>query len=134
MTQRFAELAFTPNVRNVQTSEGSRDTYARLARRDEPGDALGPEESEFLEQRDSFYLATVRETGWPYVQHRGGPAGFLKVLKVERGIVIKVAAFDWNCPQHITPRFSSAEVASIVAPLRERIAELEARLRENDRS
>jgi len=157
-------------------------------------DRLGPAETEFVAARDSFYLATVSETGWPYVQHRGGPPGFLRVLgpstlgfadyegnhqmvstgnlagddrvclflmdyaqrrrlkilgrarvidarerpelveplaasapaPVERVVTIKVAAFDWNCPRHITPRFSAAEVAAIVEPLRRQIADLQA--------
>ena len=158
-------------------------------------DRLGPAEAAFLAARDSFYMATVSETGWPYVQHRGGPPGFLKVLdeqtigfadfrgnrqyvsvgnlagddrvalilvdyphrrrlkilgrarpvtaaedpataasgwrlpgyraKVERGLLIAVEAFDWNCPQHLTPRFTGAEIAAAVAPLHARIAELE---------
>jgi predicted pyridoxine 5'-phosphate oxidase superfamily flavin-nucleotide-binding protein len=197
MSQRFADIAFTPGVKAVQTALGSRDTYARRQQHDAPGEALTDDEVEFLSQRDSFYLASVSETGWPYVQHRGGPPGFLKVIdsttigfadfrgnrqyvsvgnithddrvalilmdypnrlrlkilgharfvsedepallaqlqsasyraRAERGIVVRVAAFDWNCPQHITPRFSATEVESQVAPLRARIAELEAQLR-----
>jgi len=163
-----------------------------------PNDALGPREAEFLGQADSFYLATVGETGWPYVQHRGGPAGFVKVLsptrigfadfrgnvqyvsagntlhddrvaiivmdyknrqrlkllghlrfvavsdadpelvrqvelpdyraRVERVALIDVAAFDWNCPQHITQRYTLAQVEAAAQPLRDRVAELEARL------
>jgi predicted pyridoxine 5'-phosphate oxidase superfamily flavin-nucleotide-binding protein len=175
---------------------GSRRHYARSE--GEAGSAeLGAEEVDFIARRDTFYLASVSETGWPYVQHRGGPAGFLKVLsstslgfadyrgnrqyvsvgnllkndrvavilmdypnrarlkilgharvvaadeselldtlktpdyraRVERGMVIEVAAYDWNCPQHITPRFTEAEVETAVAPLRRRLAELEEELK-----
>ncbi len=197
MGHRFAELAFTDRVRAIQEEEGSRASYARFEGGEAHHDRLGAAEAEFLAARDSFYLATVGETGWPYVQHRGGPPGFLKVLdertigfadfrgnrqyvslgnlagddrvslilvdyprrrrlkilgraravteaddpltmerlvvdgypaRIERGLLIEVAAFDWNCPQHLTPRFTEAEIASAVAPLHARIAELEAAL------
>ena len=198
MSHRFADIAFTPNVQQMQERHGSRAQYARMQESGGPNDALGPREAEFLAQADSFYLATVSETGWPYVQHRGGPAGFLKVLspaqvgfadfrgnvqyvsagntlhddrvaiivmdymnrqrlkvlgrlrfvavsdadpelvrkvelpdyraRVERVALIDVAAFDWNCPQHITQRYTLAQVEAAAKPLRERIAELEARL------
>ena len=194
MGHRFAELAFTDRVRTLQEQEGSRASYARFEGGEAHHHRLGPAEAAFLAARDSFYLATVSETGWPYVQHRGGPPGFLKVLgertigfadfrgnrqyvslgnlggddrvslilvdyphrrrlkilgharavedpatvarlavegypaKVERGLLIEVAAFDWNCPQHLTPRFTEAEIAAAAAPLHARIAELEAAL------
>jgi predicted pyridoxine 5'-phosphate oxidase superfamily flavin-nucleotide-binding protein len=195
MAHRFAELAFTPAVKAAQERHGSRASYERFAARGPANDRLGPDEVAFLAERDSFYMATVSETGWPYVQHRGGPAGFVRVLdertialadfrgnrqyvsvgnlggddrvalifmdyprqrrlkvlgrarivevaddpallarlalpgydaRVERAMVIAVEAFDWNCPQHITPRFTEAEVLRHVAPLRARLAELEA--------
>lgn len=196
MGHRFAELAFTPAVRAVQEAMGSRVAYARMEAAADPHDALGPDEAAFIAARDSFYLASVGETGWPYLQHRGGPPGFVHVLgprtigladyrgnrqyvtvgnlarndrvalffmdypararlkllgharpvgpeepallaalsapagaaPVERGIVIEVAAFDWNCSQHITPRWTADEVEAAAAPLRARIAELERRL------
>jgi len=197
MSRHFAEIAFTDRVKAMQEVQGSRAGYARFEGAEEPFDGLGPAETGFLAARDSFYLATVSETGWPYVQHRGGPPGFVRVLdertigfadfrgnrqyvsvgnlaghdrvalilvdyprrrrlkvlgharavtakdepallrrlevegypaKVERGLIIAVAAFDWNCPQHITPRFTEAEIAAAVAPLHARIAELEAAL------
>jgi len=198
MTHRFADIAFTPNVQRLQERHGSRAQYARMQERSGPNDALGPDEAEFLAEADSFFLATVSETGWPYVQHRGGPAGFVKVLspttlgfadfrgnlqhvstgnalgddrasiivvdyarrrrlkllgrlrfldladadpelvrhvelpghlaRVERVALFEVAAFDWNCPQHITPRFTEGEIDAATQPLRDRIAELEARL------
>ncbi|MBS0374708.1 MAG: pyridoxamine 5'-phosphate oxidase family protein [Proteobacteria bacterium] len=197
MGHRFAELAFTPGVRAIQDRAGSRAHYARLEGGPETHGLLGDEERAFLAARDSLYMASVSETGWPYVQHRGGPLGFLKVLDertigfadfrgnrqyvsagnlshdprvalilvdyparrrlkllgrarlveradgatlarlatpgylaaVERGFLIDVEAYDWNCPQHLTPRYTAAEVEQAVLPLRERIRELEAALR-----
>lgn len=181
----FFELAFTPNVQAAQARAGSRDAYAGL---DNPQDAgLGPTECAFITARDSFYQATVSETGWPYVQHRGGPPGFLKVLdahtlgyadfsgnrqyistgnlagddrvclflmdyahqarlkilgrarivdedsdpglmatldnpayraRVERGVVIRVEGYDWNCPKYITPRYTREEFARVIEAAR----------------
>jgi uncharacterized protein len=197
MGHRFAELAFTDRVKAAQVAQGSRASYARLEGGAAHHDRLGPDEAAFLAARDSIYMATVSDTGWPYVQHRGGPPGFIRVLdertigfadfrgnrqyvsvgnldgddrvalilvdypnrrrlkllgraravttaedpamlarlelpsyraKVERGLLIAVEAFDWNCPQHLTPRFTEAEIAAAVAPLHARIAELEAAL------
>jgi len=200
VTRRFYDLAFTPAVQAEQARHGSRASYAALtanAGGDAATDVLSQREIAFIEARDSFYLASVSEIGWPYVQHRGGPAGFvrpldketlgwadfagnrqyvsvgntatddraamffmdypqrqrLKVLgrmrsydaslrpdlaqrlgvggyraRIERFILITVEAFDWNCPQHITPRFTLAELEKLMAPLNARIAELETRL------
>jgi hypothetical protein len=198
MTHRFADIAFTDAVKAAQARNGSRAQNERMAERAGPNDALGAREAEFVAARDSFYLATVGESGWPYVQHRGGPPGFLKVIdphtlafadfggnrqfvsvgnvaandrvalfmvdyahqvrlkllgrmqmydlgeappeivfevelpgyaaRIERVAVIEVAAYDWNCPQHITVRFTAAEVSAAVQPLRDRIAALEAEL------
>lgn len=197
MGHSYDDIAFTETVRRIQAAEGSRDAYARREASAEARNArLGPREAAFIAARDSFYLATVGETGWPYVQHRGGPAGFVRVLdertlgfadfrgnrqyisvgnlmtddrvslffmdyghrsrlklfgrarltddpavladltprdteaKVERAVVIAVEAFDWNCSQHITRRFTEAEIEHAVRPLLQRIAELEARLGE----
>ncbi len=195
MSQNFLDLAFTPSVLAAQRHAygGAPDPSESV----EP-DELGPDEIEFLGARDSFYMATVSETGWPYVQHRGGPPGFLRVLgknrlafadlrgnrqlistgnlasndrvalilvdypqrtrlkilghartidrgsdaeldalfateappgRIERYVRIDVVAFDWNCPQHITPRWTKTEIEAVVAPLRARIAELERQLR-----
>jgi uncharacterized protein len=197
MGYKFAEIAFTPSVRGVQERMGSRASYARLERGPVVGSELGPDEAAFVAARDSFYFATVSETGWPYVQHRGGPPGFVRVLdpktlafpdfrgnrqyvsvgnvtrddrvsllfmdypnrarlkvlgrasligpeqreilerlelpgyraRIERGFLVRVEAFDWNCPQHITPRFTLEEIEQATAPARRRIAELEERLR-----
>ena len=193
MANRFTELAFTDAVKSAQTEMGSRRAYAQREGGPSSNDRLGPAEAGFIAQRDSFYMATVSETGWPYIQHRGGPKGFLRILdehtlafadfsgnrqyvsvgnlagedrvslfmmdypnrtrlkllgraravapdpelsaalalpgyraRIERAIIITIEAFDWNCPQHITQRFSAAEIEQAVAPLRARIAELEA--------
>lgn len=198
MGRRFADIAFTPAVQALQTRYGSRSQYARAQARDVPDDTLRADETEFLESADSCYLATVSETGWPYIQHRGGPKGFLKVVspsriafadfrgnlqyisagnvegndrasmfvmdyahrqrlkllghlrfvdapeadpellrkvvlpgyraRIERVALFDVVAFDWNCPQHITQRFTLEEVEAATQPLRDRIADLEARL------
>ena len=81
MARAFAEIAFTPAVRAAQQRQGSAAMYDRmLAPEADPANLLGPEEAAFVEARDGFYQATTSETGWPYVQFRGGPAGFLKVL------------------------------------------------------
>jgi len=189
---RFADIAFTPAVQAVQEQQGSRRGYAQYQERSPANDRLGPDEIGFLAARDSFYMATVSETGWPYVQHRGGPLGFIRVLddqtiafadfrgnrqyvsvgnlggddrvalifvdypnqrrlkllgharlvddpavvaqvanadyeaRVERAMVITVEAFDWNCPQHITQRYTVREIAAIEAKLLARVEELEA--------
>jgi len=199
MARAFAEIAFTPSVRATQQRMGSAQAYAKfLDPGSTEGDVLGAAEAGFIAARDGFYQASVSETGWPYVQFRGGPAGFLKVLdeatiayadfrgnrqylsagnlsendrialilmdypnqrrlkiwgratlvdaeadphlaarvalpdyraRVERVAVIKVAAFDWNCPQHIPMRLTLEELEDHLAPLRERLAGLAA---END--
>ena len=193
MSRAYYDIAFTPAVRAMQTRMGSRATYAPLDHTDDRRDALTADEAEFIHERDGFYQASVSESGWPYVQFRGGPAGFLKVLdgktigyadfrgnvqyisvgnlqgndrvalilmdyanqrrlkilgharlvdrredpaliarlelphyraSVERAVVITVEGYDWNCPQHITPRFTEAEINVGVAPLHEEIARL----------
>lgn len=191
MPQRFFDLVVTPSVARAQT----RAYGAAIAvGGDTSPEPLGPDEAAFVAARDSFYLASVSETGWPYVQHRGGPRGFLRVLdprtlafadlrgnrqlvtvgnaahdgrvalllmdyparqrlkilgratvveadadpalaatlaparrgaRVERLVRIAVEAWDWNCPQHITPRYTVDEVEALAAPLRARIDELE---------
>lgn len=198
MTHKYLSTLFTDDVKAAQAENGSRLGYSRF---DGPAEAdeLTEAEADFIAVRDSFYMATVSENGWPYIQHRGGPAGFLKVLdsrtlafadfrgnrqyisvgnikhddrvslflmdyprqgrlkilgrmqavdladkpdlaealampdckaKVERAFVIKVEAFDWNCPQHITQRFTLAEIEPAVSSLRAKIAELEKKLAE----
>ena len=81
MSRAFADIAFTPSVRAVQEQQGSAAGYAKFLEPEaERGDRIGPAEAAFISQRDGFYQATVSNTGWPYVQFRGGPRGFLKVL------------------------------------------------------
>ena len=197
MPHLFAEIAFTPAVKKVQEEQGSRSSYARME--DMPGAVnhrLTEAEAGFIAARNSLYMATVSETGWPYVQHRGGSTGFVRVLdestigfadfrgnrqyvsvgnlmtddrvslffmdypnktrlkllgrarivglddqdvlsrlempdyraRIERGFVITVEGFDWNCPQHITPRYSLDEMSAVTGPLVSRIADLEAEL------
>jgi predicted pyridoxine 5'-phosphate oxidase superfamily flavin-nucleotide-binding protein len=185
----FSRIAFTPAVKASQRRMGSRSAYARFEHGGGAPDAtnatdvLGDEEASFLAERDSFYLASVGESGWPYIQHRGGPRGFVHVLdertiafadlrgnrqyvslgnvagddrvalifvdypnrarlkvlararvvtresdpetfarvagetRAERVYVLRVEGLDWNCPQHITPRFTEEEVREITRPL-----------------
>jgi predicted pyridoxine 5'-phosphate oxidase superfamily flavin-nucleotide-binding protein len=177
MTQAYAKTMFSEAAKRLQEQHGSRAAYERRAELGPIQDALGPMEREFIAQRDSFYLASITDDGWPYVQHRGGPKGFLRVLddktlafadftgnkqyitagnletndrvalflidypeqarlkiighakvveadaellarvrvegyaaKVEWVIVIAVTAFDWNCSQHITQRWTKEEI------------------------
>ena len=84
MAHKFADIMFTDGVKAAQQQLGSRARMASFADQAGPNDVLTDAEAQFIEQRDSFYLATVNEDGWPYVQHRGGPAGFLKVLSSNR--------------------------------------------------
>jgi predicted pyridoxine 5'-phosphate oxidase superfamily flavin-nucleotide-binding protein len=194
MSYGFLDIAATPSVRAAQAAMGS-DHLWQDFKGDRQFDRFTPDEAAFIAGRDSFYMATVSETGWPYIQHRGGPPGFLKVVddktlafadyrgnrqyisvgnlgaddraalilmdyarkarlkilahvesvpldadpelaalvsapgykaKPERILRLHLAAFDWNCPQHITPRFTEAEVAEAVQPLRDHMAALEA--------
>jgi uncharacterized protein len=206
MSENFLKLVTTPAVARAQAHYFGhpRDTTlagsaAETTSSDSgPRDPLTTDEIDFISSRDSFYMATVTENGWPYIQHRGGKVGFLHVLSpsrlafadykgnrqmlstgniaannrvalflidypqrtrlkilgharvedarehpelvsqladkdvqriVERLFLIDVVAFDWNCPQYITPRYTADEVARAVAPLKERIAELEARVK-----
>ncbi len=197
MPHRFAEIAFTPTVKKMQEQLGSRSAYARMESSSEVvNHRLTASEAGFIAARNSLYMATVGETGWPYIQHRGGPIGFVRVLdestigfadfrgnrqyvtvgnlatddrvsmffmdyasktrlklfgharivgledeamltrlevpdyhaRIERGIVITVEGFDWNCRQHITERYTLDEVHAVTEPLTTRIAELEAQL------
>jgi predicted pyridoxine 5'-phosphate oxidase superfamily flavin-nucleotide-binding protein len=200
MAYHYGSLLFTTAVQAWQERYGSRRAYAKLsAASGETSDRLGPHESEFLAARDSFYIASISASGWPYVQHRGGPRGFLKIIDdrtlafadfrgnkqyistgnvttdprvalilvdypdqmrlkvlgraevlagadatawlpkvsdptyqatIERVFVILIEAFDWNCPQHITPRFTEGELRGLLAPVEDRMRELE---RENER-
>ncbi|KRB62050.1 pyridoxamine 5-phosphate oxidase [Rhizobium sp. Root708] len=193
MPYHFLEVAITPNVRLAQAEMGADQIW--LGDHHRESDSFTESELAFIAARDSFYMASVSETGWPYVQHRGGPPGFLKVIdsktlafaeyrgnrqyistgnfaandraclflvdyprrarlkiymrvekltldidpaltslvfdagyraKTERIFRLRLEAFDWNCPQHITPRYTEREVEQAVTPLRERLAQLEA--------
>jgi predicted pyridoxine 5'-phosphate oxidase superfamily flavin-nucleotide-binding protein len=193
MSYGFLDIAMTPGVKAAQATNGSAEVYADF-RGHRAFDHFTEAEKEFIAARDSFYMATVSETGWPYVQHRGGPPGFMKVLddrtlacadfrgnrqyisvgnlaandraclflmdyphrqrlkiyshvelqslaerpdlagtlampgykaKVERAMIFHLDAFDWNCPQHITPRFSESEIDDALTPIRKRIETLE---------
>ena len=206
MAEHFGSLVFTPVVKALQEKYGSRRQYARMEGGGTSLDRRGPDEAAFIAERDSFYMATIGSTGWPYVQHRGGPKGFLKVIDystvafadfrgnkqyistgnlatdnrvavimvdyprqarlkilgradvlegeqasewierlrdpgyksvIERVYVIRVEAFDWNCPQHITPRFTADQIQEALAPFERRMQELERenkKLREANRS
>ena len=195
MAERFLQTVLTPSVLAAQ--EHYYGFRASGGSATEP-DPLTAEERSFIEARDSFYMATITESGWPYVQHRGGPPGFLRVVSpsrlvfadykgnrqllstgnlaandrvalflmdyphrerlkilghartedarqhpdwvaqfagpeargiVERLFFIEVVSFDWNCPKYITPRYTAVEVEAAVAPLKQRIAALEAQLK-----
>lgn len=198
MTYGFLDIAITPGVLAAQASMGADHAWQDFKGHRE-FDRFTDSEAAFIAARDSFYMATVSETGWPYVQHRGGPRGFLKLIdaqtlafadyrgnrqyistgnlatndraclflmdytrrarlkiymhveilgpedepaltaqvtdaaygaKIERIYRLRLQAFDWNCPQHITPRYTEQEVSAAVAPLRERLAQLETEQRE----
>lgn len=181
MTHAFADVMFTKSVRAAQAAYGYAEHNEKLRANFGPNDELGSREAAFISERDSFYLASMSETGWPYVQHRGGPAGFLKLIDskhlgyadfrgntqlisvgnlsnnsrcsiilmdyanrrrlklighirvenasnvreeilkqlvqpdykavIERVVFIELVGYDWNCPQHITRRYTEAELA-----------------------
>ncbi len=183
MANNFTELAFTDSVRKMQDDYDTRALYEKFEAKAPTRNILTWREKEFVAHRDGFYLASVGENGWPYMQFRGGPPGFLKVLDdnvlafadfrgngqfisagnfdadgktvlflmdytkrqrlkiwaqavvlrgsdhadllaevalpdyeatVERIFKFTVEAFDWNCPQHITQRYTLAEVKEAV--------------------
>jgi predicted pyridoxine 5'-phosphate oxidase superfamily flavin-nucleotide-binding protein len=190
----FLDIATTPSVKAAQAANGSAEYWNGFSG-NRAFDRFTEAEASFIRSRDSFYMATVSENGWPYVQHRGGPPGFLQILddrtlafadyrgnrqyisvgnlaaddraalilmdypgrrrlkmyghvearglvdhpklaerlampgykaKAERALLVRLEAFDWNCPQHITPRFSEPELTDALAPIRQRIGELDA--------
>lgn len=194
MTDVINDVVFTPAVKEVQERKGSRLAYARMAEKGGWRRTVTEDLARFIAQRDSFYLGTASADGQPYIQHRGGEPGFLKVLDertlafadlkgnrqyittgnlaendkafiflmdypnrrrikiwgrarvvdddaellarladpdyrgvAEQAVVFEIVAWDINCPQHITRRFTEAEVAELIAPLKRRISELEAR-------
>ena len=186
MAHAYLQQLVTPSVAAAQERYGSRRAMSRHVAATEVPARLGPDEAAFIAEQDSFVLATVGETGWPYVQHRGGPPGFLRVLDdgatlawadfrgnrqyvsvgnveasprvslllldparqarlkvlgealvlddpspalqaavalpgyratVERVMTVAVRGFDWNCPQHITPRFTREQLAPALEEL-----------------
>lgn len=198
MSYGFLDTLKTPSIETVRRENGAGEMWADFkGHRD--FDRFTENERGFIEERDSFYMATVAENGWPYMQHRGGPAGFLRVLddktlgfadfrgnrqyislgnlsvddrvalflmdypnrarlkvlghvevkdlkgdpdlasrlatpgykaKIERAMIIHLQNFDWNCSQHITPRFTQAELGPALAPIQKMLAELQ---QENER-
>ena len=186
MPHTFANTMFSEPSKELQRRHGSRTQYEKMARSGADEQQLGPNEIEFIAARDSFYMATVTPDGWPYMQHRGGPTGFLRVLdvhtlafsdysgnkqyitagnltvndrfalflmdypnrtrlkvigrarvveagedlalearlprepgaRVERVFVLTVGGFDWNCSQHISPRYSREEIDEYFPGLR----------------
>lgn len=187
MGHKFAQTLFSPAAKAIQNRNGSRAAYDRVAQFGANHDTLSENEASFIAERDSFYMATVSPDGWPYIQHRGGPTGFLKILnprtlafadysgnkqyisagnltendrvalflmdypnqtrlkiighahiiepdadpslahvvvdpsernELERIYRIDLVAFDWNCPQHITPRYTIDEIRELVPSLK----------------
>ncbi|WP_296383445.1 pyridoxamine 5'-phosphate oxidase family protein [Winogradskyella sp.] len=198
MAKNFAEIAFTEAVKKLQEKHGSRNSYERMGKFSVI-DGLTNNEISFIENRDSFYLASIGVKKFPYVQHRGGPKGFLKVLspkrigfidfignkqyvsvgnmatnnnvsliiidyptrtrlkifaksevielkdnpelyqqlnlqdykfRPERMMVFHIEAYDWNCPQHIKPRYTVEEINEAFLPQKDYIAKLEAEILE----
>ncbi len=193
MARHFMDFAFSDSVRSEQERFGTRSAYERMETKEAFRNQLTWQENSFIKGRDSFYVASAGENGWPYLQHRGGPKGFLKVIgdnqlafadfkgngqyisvgnfranrksvlffmdyprqqrlkiwaetdvlypaeepglmeqvvlpdygaQVERIIVFKVLAFDWNCPQHISPRYTREEIKNAVFPMDEELIPL----------
>ncbi len=178
MPHSFANVLFSEPVKRLQQQHGSRATYERMTSAGVGEQTFGQEEEDFIGSRDSFYMATVTPDGWPYIQHRGGPLGFLATINertlafadyagnkqyittgnlsvndrlamflmdypgrtrlkiigharvlepgedlgieaqlipqpgkgIERIFVLDVVGFDWNCSQHITPRYTKEEL------------------------
>ena len=108
MTNGYHETAFTPAVRRLQERAGSRDAYAAAGARGGPGDRFTAREAQFISERDGFYLATVSEAGWPYVQFRGGPPGFARVLDETRRSAGRISAATSNSSPPATPRPATA--------------------------
>ncbi|WP_088708070.1 2Fe-2S iron-sulfur cluster-binding protein [Noviherbaspirillum denitrificans] len=196
MPRAFSQIAFTPSVRVAQERYRSREANAAFDLDPNARNVVTGAERQFFLEVDTFFMASTGENGWPYVQHRGGPKGFLKVLddrtigfadfagnrqyisagnlsnddrvmlilmdfanrrrlkvwgrarivhessepeliallevdsyraRIERGVVIQVEAFDFNCPQHITPRFTEAEFMARIRPQLDELEQLRER-------
>jgi predicted pyridoxine 5'-phosphate oxidase superfamily flavin-nucleotide-binding protein len=192
----YAKFAFTEAIKVLQETHGSRLSYERVEKSNVV-DGLSDNEIGFIEDRDSFYMASIGENGYPYIQHRGGPKGFVKVLddktiglvdftgnkqyisvgniqtrpqvsiimvsypqkarlklyanvrivaleddpalfeeldpadykhRPERMMLFDIKAFDWNCPQHITPRYTVDEIQAAFGPQKQYIEQLEAEI------
>lgn len=80
MNQRISDIAFTPAVKAAQEARGSRSAYAKMEQRGGWKDEITPALEEFVAEREFFYLGTANADGQPYIQHRGGPRGFIKVI------------------------------------------------------
>lgn len=80
MREYVSDITFTDKVKEIQKKKGSRNTYAHMEQRSSWEDTVTDYLAEFLAERDLFYIATVNSEGYPYIQHRGGPKGFLKVI------------------------------------------------------
>ncbi|PHR91723.1 MAG: pyridoxamine 5-phosphate oxidase [Robiginitomaculum sp.] len=195
MARAFAKISFTPSVVSLQKQHGSDKAYSKFLLPDVlSGDRLSEAEASFIMERDSFYQASASQDGWPYVQYRGGPTGFLKIInsqtlayadfrgnrqyisagnisendrvslilvdypnqrrlkiwgraklvtladdpdliaslhdetyraKPERAVIIKVEAFDWNCPQHIHPRYTLEQLEPQITEMQTQIHALQ---------
>ncbi len=185
MGHQYAEIMFTENVKNLQEQYGSRKSYARMQEGEDYNNILCAAEIQFIVNCDSFYMASINEEGWPYIQHRGGPKGFIKIIdektigfsdfsgnkqyisvgnfktnnkvslffmdyknrrrlkmighiqildeadskiirklepdnytaRVERGLIITILGFDWNCPQHIPQRYTREDIQPLLDTL-----------------
>jgi len=80
MREYLSDIAFTDTVKKIQKQKGSRSSYANMEQRGSWQDIVNQKLRDFLAERDSFYMSTVNSEGQPYIQHRGGPKGFLKVI------------------------------------------------------
>jgi predicted pyridoxine 5'-phosphate oxidase superfamily flavin-nucleotide-binding protein len=193
VSYKFLDIVSTPSVRAAQAANGTRQMWENFKGHRE-FDRFAEDEAAFIAARDSFYIATISESGWPYVQHRGGPPGFLKVLdektlgfadfrgnlqyisvgnlnadnraalilvdypnrarlkilahievrdlgaepelaerlslpgykaRPERAFLLRLETFDWNCQQHITPRYTMEDIEAAVSGLQAKMAVLQ---------
>lgn len=194
----YQELAFSEAIKEIQEKKGSRNSYARMEKMSYT-DGLTEQEMAFIESQDSFYMASYGENEFPYIQHRGGPQGFVKIIdantigivdfvgnrqyisvgnisknpkvaiimvsypqrarlkiyaeaqildvegnselyeklkpedykfKPEQMMVFKIKAYDWNCPQHITPRYTVAEIKEVFDLQKKHIGDLEQQIKD----
>lgn len=198
MPNYTSDIAFTPTVKRIQKDKGSRDGYASMEKKGGWQDTVTDDLAVFIAERESFYFGTANSDGQPYIQHRGGKPGFLKIvddktlafadfkgnrqyissgnlsdnnkayiflmdyanrrrIKIwgtarvindvkqmalwadddyagipEQAIVFDIKAWDVNCPQHITRRFTENQVLEFIAPLQQRIIDLETKLNANN--